>query len=158
VTTQQPRTRPRADANGTMWRLRSLVAMGHDATRIAYALAITPRTARRLITGDTATVSPDLAGLTCQLWDAWWDKRPPEDTPARRRAATTARHTARQNGWPTPAALDEDSLDQPGYRPYSIWRPATGTGTAPDFPPDHPVPAQPARPASARQHKERRTA
>ena len=32
----------RTDANGTMWRLRSLVAMGHDCTRIARALHVHP--------------------------------------------------------------------------------------------------------------------
>jgi hypothetical protein len=147
----------RIDANGTMWRLRSLVAMGHDATRIASALGITDRTARRLITGDTATISPDLNDLAQQLWDAWWDKHPPEDTSARRRAASVARLTARQNSWPTPAALDEDILDQPGYRPYSIWRSASGTGTAPDFPPADPGNEPPA-PLAAVQQQERQTA
>jgi hypothetical protein len=125
----------RASANGTKWRLRSLVAMGHDATRIARALGIAPRTARRIITGDIATVAPGLAGLARELWDAWWDKRPPENTPVRRRAAATARRQARYNGWCTPAALNEDLLDQPGYRPYSIWRSAAGTGTADAFGP-----------------------
>lgn len=133
----------RVPAAGTMWRLRSLVAMGHDATRIAHALGITPSTARRLITGRTATITPALRHLACQLWDAWWDKRPPEHTTARRRAATTARRAAQRNGWPQPAALDEDCLDQPGYRPYAIWRPAAGTGTAPAFHPATPAAAQP---------------
>ena len=146
---------PRADANATRWRLRSLVAMGHDATRIAAALGITPRTARRLLAGDTVTVSPALRDLASELWDAWWDKRPPEDTPARRRAATAARHAARQNGWPTPAALDEDCLDLPRYRPYSIWRAATGTGTAPGFPRACPAPARPAPPPAAPQQEQR---
>jgi hypothetical protein len=139
-----PDTTARVPAAGTMWQLRSLIAMGHDATRIAAALGTTPATARRLIGGRTATITPALRNLACQLQDAWWDKRPPENTPARRAAATTARRTAQRNGWPQPAALDEDRLDQPGYRPYSIWRPAAGTGTAPAFQ------AQPAtRPATA---------
>lgn len=138
-TTRQPGTaadgRPAVDAGGTIWRLRSLVAMGHDATRIAHALGLAPRTARRLISGDTATMSPGLRDLACQLWEAWWDKHPPEDTPARRRAASAARNTAQRRRWCTPLALDEDCLDQPGYRPYSIWRPAASTGVATDFRP-----------------------
>lgn len=134
-----PREAARLDAGGTMWRLRSLVAMGHDATRISRALSISPRTARRLIRGDVTTVSPALRELTRALWNAWWDKCPPEDTPAQRRAATRARHIARQRNWCQPLALDEDCLDQPGYRPYATWRPATGTGVAPDFRPScHP--------------------
>ena len=31
------------------------------------------------------------------------------------------------------AALDDDLLDVPGYRPRTGYRPATGTGTAPDI-------------------------
>lgn len=117
-----------------MWRLRSLVAMGHDATRIGRALSVSPRTARRIIHGDVAMVSPALRNLARSLWEAWWDKRPPENTPAQRRAAAAARHMAAQRRWCQPLALDEDRLDEPGYRPYSIWRPAVGTGVAPDFP------------------------
>jgi hypothetical protein len=31
------------------------------------------------------------------------------------------------------AALDDDQLDVPGYRPQYGWKPATGTGVAPDI-------------------------
>jgi hypothetical protein len=41
----------RIDANGTMWRLRSLVAMGHDGTRIARALDVPPPLVRRVVRG-----------------------------------------------------------------------------------------------------------
>ena len=34
----------------------------------------------------------------------------------------------------------KDLLDEPGYRPWCRHRPATGTGTAPDFPPARPRP------------------
>lgn len=129
------RAAARLDANGTMWRLRSLIAMGHDATRIAHALRACPRAIRDLIGGDTATVTPELNDLARQLWDAWWDKRPPERTPAQRRSASQARHRAEHHGWCTPLGLDEDLLDQPGYRPYAIYRPASGTGTATSFRP-----------------------
>ena len=30
--------------------------------------------------------------------------------------------------------LDDDLLDTPGYEPHCAWRPATGTGTATDYP------------------------
>ena len=33
------------------------------------------------------------------------------------------------------AGLDDDELDTPGYRPASGWKPATGTGIAPDIRP-----------------------
>jgi hypothetical protein len=36
-------------------------------------------------------------------------------------------------GWCPPLGLDEDELDEPGYRPYSRYRAAAGTGTAGEF-------------------------
>ena len=137
----------RMDANGTAWRMRSLVAMGHDATRIARALHVTPYVVQRLIRGDSKTVTVAFHLLACQLWDAWWDKTPPGRTPAERRAATLARHLAQRHDWPAAAGLDEDHLDRPGYQPSCGYRPATGTGIAPDF-----------TPYQARQPKARRIA
>jgi hypothetical protein len=129
------------DACGTMWRLRSLVAMGHDTARIASALRVPQSLVQRILRGDAETVSVELRNLACQLWNAWWDKRPPEDTHAERRRAAYARHRAEENDWCPPLGLDEDQLDQPGYRPYSRYREATGTGTASEF-----------RPAALRRH------
>jgi hypothetical protein len=50
----------RTDATGTMWRLRSLVAMGHDSARIARALGVAPALVRRVVRGQARTV-------TCQF-------------------------------------------------------------------------------------------
>ena len=125
----------RMDANGTAWRMRSLIAMGHDATRIARALEVAPGVVRRLIRGDRRTVTVAFHLLACQLWDAWWDKTPPERSTAERRAAARARHQAMRHDWPAAAGLDEDLLDKPGYRPWCRYRPATGTGIAADFDP-----------------------
>jgi len=98
-------------------------------------MKVRPETIRKLVRGDTATVSPEFRDLACELWNAWWDKRPPERTRSERSAASAARRRAERHGWPAAAALDEDELDQPGYKPYSRYRPATGTATAPDFRP-----------------------
>jgi hypothetical protein len=125
----------RMDANGTAWRMRSLVAMGHDATRMARALGVTPDFTRRLIRGDCQSVTVAFHLLACRLWDAWWDKTPPERTVAERRAAARARQQARSHDWPAAAGLDEDKLDRPGYRPCSPYHPATGTGVAAAFTP-----------------------
>src|ERR1022692_1238764 len=127
--------RGRMDANGTAWRMRSLVSMGHDATRIARALNVAPDAVRRLIRGDCKTVTVTFHLLACRLWDAWWDKTPPERTAAERRAAGRARHQAKRHDWPAAAGLDEDILNRPGYRPWCRYRPATGTGIAADFDP-----------------------
>jgi hypothetical protein len=128
----------RLDAGGTTWRLRSLIAMGHDSSRIARALSVPPKAIQKLVRGDTTTVSPEFRDLACQLWNAWWDKRPPETTRSQRRAASAARRRAERNSWPAAAGLDEDELDEPGYRPFSRYRPATGTSTATEFRPATP--------------------
>jgi len=129
----------RLDAGGAIWRLRSLVAMGHDASRIAHALQVHPKAIQKLLRGETAEVEPGLRDIVCQLWNAWWDKRPPERTRTERRLASSARRRAGQQGWCPPLGLDEDQLDEPGYRPYSRYRDATGTGVAMDF---HPLTAR----------------
>ena len=130
----------RTDANGTMWRLRSLVAMGHDCARIARALRVPPALVRRVVGGQAGTVTCGFRAAAGQLWDAWWDKTPPQQTPAERRAATRALRQAEARDWPAAAGLDEDELDTPGYRPWCRYRPAAGTGPAPDFPPARPRP------------------
>ena len=130
-----PRTTVQVHSGGTMWRLRSLVAMGHDARRIASALGTGQKTVEEVLRGETKTISVQLRDLACDLWDAWWDKHPPERTSGERRAAAVARCRAERNGWCPPLALDEDELDEPGYRPYARYRVATGTGVAAEFRP-----------------------
>ena len=88
------------DAGGTSWRLRSLIAMGHDSTRIARAVNVRAHTIQKLVRGEAATVSPEVRDLACQLWDAWWDKTPPQRTPAERRARARALRQARTCDWP----------------------------------------------------------
>jgi hypothetical protein len=133
-------TRVRVDANGTMWRLRSLLAMGHDCARIARALGAPPGLVRRVVRGQAATVSREFQVRVCRLWDAWWDKTPPRRTLAQRRAGARARRQAERYDWPAAAGLDDDQLEVPGYRPWCRYRPATGTGTAPDHPLARPQP------------------
>ena len=141
-----PATQPsRVDVNGITWRLRSLIAIGHDCARIARALGVPPSLVRRIGNGQTRAVTPALRATACQLWDAWWDKTPPRRSPGERRAAASALRQASTRDWPAAAGLDEDQLDEPGYRPWSHYRPAAGTGEAPDF-----TPAQAMPPATRR--------
>jgi hypothetical protein len=127
---------------GVMWRLRSLIAMGHSCTRMAAATGLPPTALRRIVRAEAVTVSPRLQQAVIALFDAWWDKTPPQRNRQEKLAARAALRRAARNNWPCPAALDEDQLDQPGYRPAQGWLPATGTGTAPDFPPARPRPLQ----------------
>jgi len=127
--------RERLDAGGTRLRLRALHVMGHGSARIARAVGVHPVTIRSLVRGDARTVSAQLRDAIAGLYDAWWDKRAPGRTRFERAAATAARNRAMAGDWCAAAALDDDWLDIPGYQPEYGWKPATGTGTAPDIHP-----------------------
>ncbi len=131
VLTVTSRSLPRArlDATGTRLRLRALHVMGHGSARIARAAGVREMTIRALVRGDGRTISPKLRDTIAAVYDAWWDKRAPERTRAERGAATAARKRAIAGNWCAAAALDDDQLDIPGYRPRQGWKPATGTGT-----------------------------
>uniref|UniRef100_UPI0026072BCC hypothetical protein n=1 Tax=Trebonia sp. TaxID=2767075 RepID=UPI0026072BCC len=131
----------RTGAAGTRLRLRALHVMGHGSARIARAVGVNDTTIRDLVRGDTITITPGLRDAIITVYDAWWDKRAPERTRAERGAATAARRRAIAGNWCAGAGLDDDELDTPGYRPASGWKPATGTGVAPDIRP----PARPRR-------------
>ena len=126
-------SRARLDAGGTRLRLRALHVMSHGSARIVRALGVREEIIQRLVRGDARTVSPHLRDAVTGLYDAWWDKRAPERTRAERAAATAARRRAIAGNWCAGAALDDDQIDVPGYRPRTGYRSATGTGTAPDI-------------------------
>jgi len=133
----------RVNAIGTRLRLRALGAMGHSDSRIARALGTSPCVITAIITRETRTVTPELRELALQLYDAWWDKTPPEQTLAERAAATAARTRARRGRWCPGMGLDDDEVDVPGYAPRCTWRPAIGTGVADDDPLGRRCEAQP---------------
>jgi hypothetical protein len=120
------------DAGGTRLRLRALHVMGHGSARIARALGIREMTVRAITRGDVPTISVNLRDTVTDLYNAWWDKTAPERTGAERAAATAARRKAIAGNWCAAAGLDDDLLDTPGYKPKSSWKPAAGTGTAPE--------------------------
>jgi hypothetical protein len=123
----------RLDATGTRLRLRALHVMGHGSARIARAVGVHPVTIRKIVRGDARTVSQRLRDAIAELYDTWWDKRAPGRTRFERAAATIARKRAMTGDWCAPAAMDDDQLDLPGYQPEYGWKPATGTGVAPDI-------------------------
>jgi integrase/recombinase XerC len=95
------------------------------------------RGAAEHVRGDARTGSPRPCTAIIAVYDTWWDKRAPARTRSERAAATIARKRAIAVNWCAAAALDDDLLDLPGYRPQTGWMPATGTGTAPDIQPPH---------------------
>jgi hypothetical protein len=119
---------------GTMWRLRSLVAMGHTCSRMAAAIGVPPATLRRIVRGEALTITPQVHQAVIDLFEVWWDKTPPQRTRQEKLAAGNALNRASLNNWPPPAGLDEDDFDRPGYQPQCGWRYARGTGIAADYP------------------------
>ena len=136
----------RLDAGGARLRLRALHVMGHGSPRLARALGVRKTAIQELVSGKARTISPHLRDAITDLYEAWWDKRAPERTRAERAAAAAARRRAIAGNWCAAAALDDDQLDIPGYRPAYGWKPATGTGVAPGIRP------------SARRHRRRKGA
>ena len=108
--------------------------MGHTCSRMAAAIGVPPTTLRRIVRGEALTIDPQLRQAIIALFDAWWDKTPPQRTRQERLAAATALRRAALNDWPCPAGLDEDELDRPGYQPQCGWQQASGTGVADDYP------------------------
>jgi len=143
--TSQAVPRGRVDAGGSRLRLRALHVMGHGSARIARALGVREQAIRQIVRGDARTVSLKLRDAITELYDTWWDKRAPARTRFERAAATAARKRAIAGNWCAGAALDDDLLDVPGYRPRHGWKPATGTGVAPEI-----------RPPARRRRRDRR--
>lgn len=147
------RAAARRDAAGTRLRLRALTAVGYPAVSLAAHARVAPGTIRDLVSGHSRTVSLSLHAAVATLYDEMWDQPPPERTGAQRRAAAAARARAARNGWPPPMGLDDDQIDDPGYRPRTRWRPVTG-GCAASLPARHAAGhARPRNcPATARGH------
>src|SRR5215472_2664486 len=108
--------------------------MGHTTQRIAAALGTTRSMIGPLVTGQRVTVAVPLRDDITRLFDAWWDKHPPQATPADKAAAVRAMGDAAVRNWPCPAGLNEDQLDTPGYQPADRWRYSKGTGPAAEDP------------------------
>ena len=122
-------------ANGSKWRLRSLVAMGHSGRRMALALGISEDRVHRLLNEKVAEIDGHTFWLVHSLWEAWWDKRPPARSRAEKAAITVAYQKAARRRWPTPANLDEEDIDRlADYRPKPGWKHGTGVAVADDYP------------------------
>jgi hypothetical protein len=138
-----------ADSAGSARRLQALIAIGHCQNRLAsllrhFGMSESESDIARLVMppgGMRVTVSRGMHDAICRLYDDLWDQAPPEDSPAERAASAVARALARQHDWPTPAALDDDLIDDPAYQPEGGWLPATLAGV-----PQRPVPVPPAAP------------
>ena len=130
------------DAGGTTWRLRSLIAMGHDSSRIARAMNVRPEPIRELVRGDTATVSPRVPRPGLPAMERLVGQAPAGNQPAASaRPPPPPGDGPNATAGPRPRAWTKTLLDEPGYRPFCRYRPAAGTGIAGDFRPAAQQPA-----------------
>jgi hypothetical protein len=108
------------DATGPRRRLQALVALGHSQASLARRLSITPQNFTMTMTNQRLTAAT-ARGIR-DLYDQLWDVRPDETSHRTRIAASRARNTARANGWPPPAAWDDDQIDDPAALPPEGWQ------------------------------------
>jgi hypothetical protein len=116
----------RRNACGSRRRLQALVALGHSPARLAGQLGISPPRMRRLLHGQTQTVSSATHLTVCTLYSHLWSELPAERARREQATAEVARRQAQRSGWPPPMALDDDRIDDPRYRPRAAWTRATG--------------------------------
>jgi len=112
----------RRSASGSRRRLQALVALGHSPAGLAGQLGISQPRMRRLLHGQTRSVSTATHATVCRLYSRMWNQLPAERTNRERSAADAARHLAETATWPPPMALDDDRIDDPAYRPRAAWR------------------------------------
>lgn len=114
------------NACGSRRRLRALVALGHSAASLAADLGMSAPRVRRLVSGQTQSISLPVHNKVCDLYRRRWDQLPPERTGRERSIANAARGRARTGNWLPPMALDDDRIDDPNYRTRTVWRQAAG--------------------------------
>lgn len=114
------------DACGSRRRLRALVALGHSPASLAADLGLSTARVRRLLGGQTHSISVPVHNKVCDLYRQMWNVLPPERTGRERAIANAARNRARAANWLPPMALDDDQIDDPAYRTRAVWRRAAG--------------------------------
>lgn len=110
------------DATGTVRRLQALVTQGWSHAKLAARLGITPQNFTSLM--NSSQVTARRAHAVRDLYDDLWKVPPPEDTHHQKIAASRARNLARERGWASPLAWDDDAIDDPSARPRGIARKA----------------------------------
>lgn len=100
------------DATGTARRLQILAWHGYGWASIAPRLGASRRRVAELAIRRHPRVHRNTAAAVADLYDTL--TRLPAPTG---QAAAYARTVAKRNGWPPPAAWDDDSLDDPDARP-----------------------------------------
>jgi hypothetical protein len=101
---------------GTRRRIQALVAMGWPQQHLAERLDMTPSNFGAMIRRDNVLVRRALAVRA--LYDQLWRANPAQHG-ATAAGITRARKLAAANGWPPPAAWDDDTIDDPAATPHT---------------------------------------
>ncbi|MCX5522640.1 hypothetical protein OG342_07145 [Streptomyces bobili] len=100
------------DATGTRRRIHALMAIGHTVTGIADESGVDHSVIHDLLNG-----APNLRGITADRIAAAYDWLSERAPTGRKSAATVSRKRAAREGWPPPAAWDDDRIDDPAAHP-----------------------------------------
>jgi len=105
------------DPTGTRRRVRALVAHGWSLTALADRTGIDHQILRGAVNGSRRYVLAGSARAIRAAYDELWNAAVP-DSPGKTRALARAL----REGWPPPAAWDDDAIDDPDALPAPGWR------------------------------------
>jgi hypothetical protein len=105
------------DGTGTRRRLRALASLGWTSQAMADRLGWELRNFSQVINNDSRGVTGATERKVRRLYDELWDQVPPQETPGKRGAVVRARNRAARNGWVSPLAWDDATIDDPKTRP-----------------------------------------
>ncbi|WP_181785615.1 hypothetical protein [Streptomyces phytophilus] len=100
------------DGTGTRRRLQALMAVGWPQAHLADHLGVTHTTVYEQINHKVDTATGATARAVRDLYDRLWNVDP-TSRGVSQRWADQARAVAARNGWPPPAAWDDDYIDSP---------------------------------------------
>ncbi|MFD8577339.1 hypothetical protein ACFV1H_18650 [Streptomyces virginiae] len=104
------------DSTGACRRIRALMAIGWPPISLGSRLGVHCRYVSAI--QYQARIYASTAHAVAVTYNELWDKRP-EHYGVSRQVATRFRNRAQANGWPPPAAWDDDALDDPTRGPAS---------------------------------------
>lgn len=105
------------DALGTQRRIQALVACGHSMTRISEEAGTYKQAITNIMKGDRVLVST--AASFKAVYDKLRNVTPPRNTASEKKAYTTAKKMAAENGWLPPVAWSDYRIDDPAYKAVS---------------------------------------
>jgi hypothetical protein len=108
---------------GTQRRLRALFACGWSDVSIERVTGIPSRDISTALARRSA-IRPEFSRSVASAYERLWNKQPPRATQEEREEADAAAEYGRRWGWAPPMALDDDEIDNPGYKPAG-WKRTT---------------------------------